>query len=80
MFLLNLIQNFIHAGDLENFLEISKKVLDEHAPTKKKYVRANQAAFLNKDINKAIMSRSQLRNRYLRCRTDTNKSAYKKAA
>ena len=31
------------------------KTLEKYAPLKKQYVRANQAAFMNKNINKEIM-------------------------
>ena len=38
--------------------------------------RANQAPFLMKEIKKEIMTRSRLRNKFLRCRSDKNKKAY----
>ena len=38
--------------------------------------RANQALFLMKEIKKEIMTRSRLRNKFLRCRSDKNKKAY----
>ena len=44
-----------------------KAALDEtiqrHAPIKKLYVKANQAPFMNKKLNKEIMRRSRLRNK-----------------
>ena len=43
---------------------------------KKKYTRAVQAPFMTKGINKKIMTRSRLRNKFLRCRSDENKIAY----
>ena len=45
---------------------------------KEKYVRANNAPFMNKALSKAIMTRSRLRNRFLRNPDMTNKMKYKK--
>ena len=42
--------------ELENALD--KHVLDKHAPIKKKYLRANHANFVTKQLRKAIMKRS----------------------
>ena len=41
---------------------IQLKVLSKNAPVKKRYLRANEAPFMNKVLKKAIMKRSQLRN------------------
>ena len=68
--------NGILEGDLTGFLDACKTSLDYQAPHKKKYTRANQASFLTKEINKEIMTRSRLRNKFLRCRSDENKKAY----
>ena len=40
------------------------KVLNKHAPLKKKYVRANDAPFMTKALRKAVMLRITLRNKY----------------
>ena len=61
---------------MTGFLDACKKSLDYQAPRKKKYTRANQASFLTKEVNKEIMTRSRLRNKFLRCRSDENKRAY----
>ena len=61
-----------------SFHKITLSLLNIHAPVKQKYVRANQSPFINKAINKAIMNRSRLRNRYLKNRTFANKQAYNK--
>ena len=61
---------------MNGFLDACKKPPDYQAPRKKKYTRANQAPFLTKEINKEIMTRSRLRNKFLRCRSDENKKAY----
>ena len=60
---------------MTGFLDASKKSLDYQATRKKKYTMADQALYLTKEINKEIMTRSSLRNKFLRCRSDENKKA-----
>ena len=43
----------------DNILEIKK-----HAPLKKKFMRGNQAFFMNRDFRKAIYVRTRLKNKY----------------
>ena len=50
--------------------------LEKHAPIKKRYVRANQAPFIDKTINKHIMKRSRLRNKFLNSKSDIDRKAY----
>ena len=40
-------------------------ILQKQAPLKKRCVRANQAIFLDKNINKHIVKRRRLRNKFL---------------
>ena len=42
------------------------KLLNKHAPWKKKFVRGNQMPFITKDLSKEIMKRSRTRNRLLK--------------
>ena len=51
-------------------------IFNRHVPIKKKYIRANEAPFMSKELHKAIMKRSRLRNIFLKHRTDTNKKNY----
>ena len=67
--------NGILEGNLTSFLEACKKSLDYQAPGEKKCTRANQASFLMKEINKEIMTRTRLRNKLLRCRSNENKKS-----
>ena len=53
-------------------------ILNLHAPLKHKYVRGNQQPFFNKELSKAIMKRSQLRNIYLKNVTPENRNNYVK--
>ena len=48
----------------DDFKEIFMKILNLHAPMKKKLVRGNNAPFMNKYLSKAIMHRSKLKNKY----------------
>ena len=52
------------------------KIFNRHVPIKKKYIRANEAPFMSKELHKAIMKRSRLRNKFLKHRTDTNEKNY----
>ena len=61
-----------------HFEEIFLKTLNVHAPLKKRFLRANNSPFMNKQLCKAIMARSRLRNKYLKLKTNDSKNAYKK--
>ena len=52
--------------------------MDKPAPIKKKYLRANHANFVTKQLRKVIMKRSKLRNYFLKDRNDASQSAYRK--
>ena len=53
-------------------------MLNRHASLEKRYLRANNAPFMNKTLAKAIMVRSRLRNKYLKLKTCKYRDAYKK--
>ena len=63
---------------MEKVLQKCIKTLDELAPQKKKYSRGNNVFFINKTIKIASMTRSRLRNIYLKNRSDNNKREYNK--
>ena len=48
------------------FEELFLKVLDKHAPVKKKVVNANHVKYISKPLRKAIMKRSYLEKVYLK--------------
>ena len=54
------------------------KTLNQHAPLKKKVLRANNAPYITKKLRKAIMKRSQLEKIYLKNLTDKTLKLYKK--
>ena len=64
--------------DFSKFNGRVETVLNEHAPIKKKYVRANDGPFMTKALRKAIYICTNLRNRYNKCRSQENWNAFKK--
>ena len=58
----------------ENFME----AIDKHAPLKKKFVRGNQAPFMNRVFQKGIYTRTRLKNKYWQDPSRENEPAYKK--
>ena len=47
------------------------------APLKKRYIRAHNAPFMTKELCKAFMVRSRLRNKYMKIKTVESMEAYK---
>ena len=62
----------------DEFIDQFMHIFENHAPLKKKYVRANHGPFVTKELRKAFMKRSLLHNKYLKETTDFNHRAYKK--
>ena len=50
--------------------------LNSFAPIKKKYAPGNQMPFMTKNLSKEIMTRSRLRNKYLKHKTEENRLLY----
>ena len=51
-------------------------ILNKHDPMKKKFIRGNNAPFMNKTLSQAFMHRSKLNNIYNKCPTEQNKISY----
>ena len=54
-------------SDLTNFRGLQytlQRALDKHAPLKKRYIRADQQSFMDKELNQNITVRPKLRNKY----------------
>ena len=66
----------INDDGLKRFCELSVNVLNKHVPRKKKYARGNQMPFFTKELSKGIMTRSRLRNKYLKNRNEENRAIY----
>ena len=64
--------------DSEEFEKIFLSVLDNHAPLKKKVVRANHMPYMTKQLRKAIMKRSALEKKYYKSKRLDDKQAFKK--
>ena len=60
------------------FHNVCIEVLEKYALEKQKYIRANQANFMDSKLNHAIMLRSKLRNKFLKSRSNKDRKAYKK--
>ena len=54
------------------------ELLNNVAPQKTKYLRANYSKFMMKKLSKAIMLRTKLRNQFLKTRTSEAKLKYNK--
>ena len=68
----------VNINQLEKFLNVFKKVFDIHAPIKKSYIRVNQGPFMNKALQKAVMTNSRPCNKFLKIKTQPNETVYKK--
>ena len=73
----NGLQNLDHENmGYDEFKDTFMNVLNLHAPMKKKYVRGNNAPFMNKTLSKAFMHRSKLKNKYNKNPSEENKKSY----
>ena len=70
----------VNPADLcyDMFENIFMNILNKNAKVKKKYLRANNAPFMNKTLSRAIMNRSRLKNRFLKNPNNENELNYKK--
>ena len=64
--------------DFDRFKFIVNSLLESHAPMKEKYVRRNQAPFMNKSVRKAIMVRTKLLNKFRKENSFINELEYKR--
>ena len=48
-------------------------IFNRHVPIQKECIRANVSPSMSKELQRAIMKRSRLINKFLKHRTDTNK-------
>ena len=71
-------QNLEQVNGLNKLLNACKRILDIHAPRQKKYARGNHMPFINKALYKKIMTRTRLRNKFLKNRSEKNNKKYSK--
>ena len=62
----------------EHLVSIFKDIVENHAPLKQKIVRGNHAPFMNRELSKAIFTRSRFKNNVQKNPTIENKLKYKK--
>jgi len=62
----------------ENLIACLISTLNKHAPLKKKFIRGNHNRFMNKELSKAIMKRSQLKSKHQKTKNKTDRLNYKK--
>ena len=62
----------------DSFKETFSNLLNKHAPMKEKFIRGNNAPFMNKTLSKAFMQRARLKNRYNKNPTELNHLHFKK--
>ena len=63
---------------LKHFKETCLSVVNTIAPLKSRFIQANQAPFINKEIQRAVMVRSKLRKKFLKSRSESDKKPYNK--
>ena len=63
---------------MDDFLISCSKIVDQYAPRKKKYASGNHSPFMNKNLSKAIMLRTKLRDIFLKNKTKENKGRQNK--
>ena len=63
---------------LNHFKETCLAVVNTIAPLKSRFIRANQAPFINKEIQQFVMVRSKLRKKILKIRSESDKKASNK--
>ena len=63
--------------EYQHFLNIFIEVLNKHALMKQKYFRANQERSMTKNLHKANMKRSRLRNKFLNDRIEMSQKKTK---
>ena len=63
--------------DLGLFKESVFCIFNKHEPVRKKYLRANEAPFMTKELHNAIMKRSRYRNKFLKDKSQKSGENYK---
>ena len=65
-------------GSKTDFQKTFLGVLEKHAPTKQRKVRANEVPYMTRALRKAIMTRSRLQNSYHKLKTDESLQYFKR--
>ena len=73
--------SFSNNDPKENYSVLSdtfSKLVDRHAPLKKKIQRGNHTPFISKEMGKAIYTRSRLRNKFCKNPSEKKERKYKR--
>ena len=68
----------INDKGLKHFKETFLSVVNTTAPLKSRFVRANQAAFINDGVQRGVKVRSKLRKKLPKSRSESDKKAFNK--
>ena len=73
------IQSFcsLNETDLCLFKETIFCIFNKHTPIREKFLRANEAPFITKELQNAIMKRSPNRNKFLKDKNQKSRKNYK---
>ena len=71
-----LVKMNLNTTDLKRLMRSVFHICNKHVPIKRKYIHANEAPFTTKDLHKAIMKRSKLRNKFLKSRNLSDRKNY----
>ena len=64
--------------DIATLRKIFIEILDKFVTLKKKFIRPNHSKFVTKELSKAIMLRSKLRNQFLKTKSQESKMKHNK--
>ena len=64
------------ASDSESFKNTIVCISDKHVPIKREFINASESPFITKELHKAIMKKSKLRNKFLKSKTFFNRKVY----
>ena len=76
MYFFEIIKSLTRNDPNENYLFLTNsfsKIVEKRVPLKKKTLRGNRAAFVSKELRKAIYTGSRFRNRYLKNPDEINR-------
>ena len=76
--ILSLMCNINVSSNYAQFSELFGKVLDKHAPLKKRKVRGNQMPFMTKTLRQAVMRRSKLFHTFTRSKKQSDWENFRK--
>ena len=74
---LNVNLKWCHPTEYQAFEDTFVQTLDKHAPKKQKVLRANNKPYVNKDLSKAIKTRSRLKNIANKTKKETDINKFK---